>query len=206
MKADLRSGRTAVLVLDCQELFTSETGPFENRTVQPVIEALNRLLAGARELGAPVIFSNYAIRADLLDAGLLADAPFVKNGLLSHGSPLLGVDPRIRRVEGDIEVWHNRPSAFFRTDLEAILASLGVEAVVLAGLSVNNAISATARDAFARDVPTLIVRECTGAAPFEPPELDTYFTILDTWTAEVADLEDVLQRLRRLATPRPVPR
>jgi maleamate amidohydrolase len=196
MKAELRSGRTAVLVLDCQELFTSETGPFENQTMQPVIEALNRLLAGVRELGVPVIFSNYAIRADLLDAGLLADATFVKDGHLSHGSPLLGVDPRITRVDGDIEVWHNRPSAFFRTDLEVILASLGVEALVLAGLSVNNAISATARDAFARDLPTVVVRECTGAAPFEPPELDTYFRILETWTAEVTGLEDVLQRLR----------
>jgi nicotinamidase-related amidase len=196
MKVELRSARTAVLVLDCQELFTSETGPFENRTMDPVIGPLNRLLEGAREFGAPVIFSNYAIRADLLDAGLLAEAPFVKDGLLSHGSPLLAVDPRIRRAADDVEVWHNRPSAFFRTELEAILASLGIESLVLAGLSVNNAISATARDAFARDLPTVVVRECTGAAPFEPPDLDTYFRILDTWTAEVAHVEDVLRRLR----------
>jgi nicotinamidase-related amidase len=195
MKVDLERTRAAVLVLDCQELFTSETGPFENRTVGPVIAGLNRLLEGARELDVPVIFSNYAIRADLLDAGLLSDAPFVKDGLLSHGSPLVAVDSRIRRAEGDVEVWHNRPSAFFRTDLELVLASLRVETLVLAGLSVNNAISATARDAFARDIPTVVVRECAGAAPFEAPELDTYFAILDTWTAEVAGLEDVLERL-----------
>ena len=90
---------------------------------------------------------------------------------------------------------HNRPSAFFRSDLDAVLAGLGADALVLCGLSVNNAISATARDAFARDLPTIVVRECTGAAPWET-EHDTYFEILATWTAEVASAENVLARLR----------
>jgi ureidoacrylate peracid hydrolase len=195
VKVELDPRRAAVVVLDCQQLFTSETGPFENRAIGPVIEALNRLLAGARERGMAVVFSNYALRADLRDAGLLAEADFVRDGLLSHGSPLVALDERIARADGDVEVWHNRPSAFFRTDLEHVLASLGAGTLVLAGLSVNNAISATARDAFARDIPVVVVRECTGAAPFEPAELDTYFQILDTWTAEVAALDDVLERL-----------
>jgi len=74
------------------------------------------------------------------------------------------------------------------------------ETLLLCGLSVNNAISTAAREAFARDVPTIIVKECTGAAPWET-EIDIYFDILDTWTAEVATVEAIRQRLKNRLNP-----
>jgi isochorismate hydrolase len=97
-------------------------------------------------------------------------------------------------------VRHNRPSALFRSDLEAVLRGVGADALLLTGVSVNNAISSTARDAFARDLPALVVRDCVGAAPWEPEDLHAaYFDTLATWTAEVADSSEVLARL----DPRP---
>lgn len=106
------------------------------------------------------------------------------------------MDPRIGREPTDLEVRHNRPSALFRSELAAVLADLGSDALILTGVSVNNAISSTARDAFARDIPALVVRDCVGAAPWEPAELlASYFAVLATWTAEVADAADVLARL-----------
>lgn len=87
-------------------------------------------------------------------------------------------------------------SAFFGTALESLLHSYGADTLLLSGLSANNAISAAARDAFACDIPVVVVREATGAAPSRT-ELETSFVILETWTAEVASGEDVLARLRR---------
>ncbi len=82
-------------------------------------------------------------------------------------------------------------------DLEAVLAGVGADALLLTGLSVNNAISSTARDAFARDLPAVVVKDLVGAAPWEPAEKhETYFEILSTWTAEVAGSADVLDRLQ----------
>jgi nicotinamidase-related amidase len=67
----------------------------------------------------------------------------------------------------------------------------------MTGVSVNNAISSTARDAFARDLPVLVIRDCVGGTPWEPEDKhETYFEILATWTAEVADSADVLRRLQ----------
>jgi nicotinamidase-related amidase len=198
MEVDLENARCAALVLDVQELFMSPDGPFANTTVEPMIAALNTFLAGCRELACPVVFSSYVLRADLLDAGLLRDHPVVRAGHFSEGSPLVRIDRRVSVEEADIQLRHNRPSAFFRTDLESVLGSLGVDALLLAGLSVNNAVSATARDAFARDIPAVVVRDCTGAAPFEPAEAhDIFFAILDTWTAGVASASHVFARLRR---------
>jgi nicotinamidase-related amidase len=194
IEVDLASRTPAALVTDVQEVFTWPEGPFENTGFGPLAAALNDFLRGCRAAGVPVVFSSYVFRAGGIDAGLQRGQPWVEP--MSEGSPWIGVDRRIERAEGDLELRHNRPSAFFRSDLESVLHGLGADAVLLCGLSVNNAISATARDAFARDVPVLVVRDCTGAAPWEPHH-DLYFEILSTWTAEVAPADEVLARLRR---------
>lgn len=195
MKADLSTGSAAVLVLDVQAVFAAPDGPFANDTAGPMIDAINRLLVAARASDVPVVHSRYVLRDDLRDAGLLAGqgmdlAPFRRS------DPLAAIDPRVA-VEGeDLHAEHHRPSAFFASDLDALLRALGVDRLVVCGLSVNNAVAATTRDAFARDLPCVVVREATGAAPFEPPEdAGAAFRALDTWTAEVAELDDVLGRL-----------
>ncbi len=195
---DLDPSTSALVVLDAQALFMAPDGPFENYSAEAVITALNGFLPECRARDIPVIFSNYVLRADLGDAGLLRGLSSVVAGHWSEGSPWVAVDPRIETADSDLEVHHHRPSGFFGSDLEATLASLGTRTMLLAGLSVNNAISATARDAFARDLPAVVVRDCVGAAASEPEgELEMYFAVLDRWTAEVVSSDKVLDRLNR---------
>jgi nicotinamidase-related amidase len=194
---DLAAASPAVLVIDMQVAFVSADGAFGN-DAGPLIGRLNGFLDGCRSRAVPVIFSSYLLRDDLNDAGLLrGDSAAAHFSESAPGAPL---DPRLRRGAGDLETRHNRPSALFRSELEALLRGLEVDALLLTGVSVNNAISATARDAFARDLAALVVRDCVGATPWEPDErLDTYFEILATWTAEVASAAEVLARLDRRA-------
>jgi nicotinamidase-related amidase len=191
---DLTTASAAVLVLDMQVAFVSPDGAFDNDAGE-LIERLNPFLERCRALGLPVIFSSYLLRADLKDAGLLAGNDAAAH--FSESAPGAPVDARIRRSPSDIDVRHHRPSALFRSDLEAVLDGVGADALLLTGVSVNNAISSTARDAFARDLPAIVVRDLVGATPWEPEEKhETYFEILATWTAEVADSADVLARLQ----------
>jgi len=193
IELDLATASPAVLVIDMQVAFVSPDGAFGNDAAA-LIERLNGFLDECRARELPVIFSSYLLRADLADAGLLRGNPAAAH--FGDAAPGAGVDPRIRRAGGDLDVRHNRPSALFRSDLEAVLRGLGADALLLTGVSVNNAISSTARDAFARDIPALVVRDCVGATPWEADEKhETYFEILATWTAEVADSADVLRRL-----------
>jgi nicotinamidase-related amidase len=190
---DLGALSPAVLVLDMQVAFVSPDGAFGN-DAGPLIERLNPFLADCRSRGLPVVFSSYLLRADLNDAGLLRGNPAAEH--FAESAPGAPVDPRIEQTEGDLHVRHHRPSALFRSDLGSVLRALGADALLLTGVSVNNAISSTARDAFARDLPVLVVRDCVGATPWEQDEKhETYFEILATWTAEVADATDVLARL-----------
>ena len=191
---DLAAVSPAVLVVDMQVAFVSPDGAFGNDAGE-LIERLNPFLDRCRGLGVPVIFSSYLLRGDLRDVGLLAGNEAAAH--FAETAPGAGIDPRIRRAGTDIEARHNRPSALFRSDLEAIIDGLGADALVLTGVSVNNAISSTARDAFARDLPVLVVKDLVGATPWEPAELhDSYFDTLATWTAEVAGSADVLARLQ----------
>ncbi|MBS1880257.1 MAG: cysteine hydrolase [Actinobacteria bacterium] len=196
MEVDLTNGSPAVLVVDVQGFSAAPDGPFENAGSGPMVAAINRLLEAARAAGLPVIHSRYVVRADRADAGLLLQMPGVDLSVMASDSPWVELDPRVAVEASDIDCTHSRPSAFFASDLDAVLRGIGVDTLILAGLSLNNAIAATARDAFARDIPVLIPRETVQAAPFEDPaDVEPGFRALATWTAEVASLDAVLPRL-----------
>ena len=194
MQFEFQPQRIALLIIDVQRLFTAPDGPFESDGCAAMIAAINRLAAHCRARGLPVLVSRYAMAADGSDAGLLAGHPVVESGMFSRTSPWTAADPALSLEAGDIDLLRNRPGAFHGGGLDAVLRQLGRDQLVLAGLSINNAISTTAREAFARDIPVLIPAECTAAAPFEPAS-DRDLAILDTWTAEVVSLADALERL-----------
>ena len=195
MNVELDDSHPVLLVLDTQSLFTSPDGPFANQVAGTTIESLNPFMHECRKLNIPIVFSRYLLRDDLSDAGLLSNLAEVQAGYFCASSEWTQLDARVQVEASDLQVHRNRPSAFFGGDLESLLHSYGWDLLLLAGLSVNNAISATAREAFALDFPTLIIKECTGAAPWES-ELETYFEILNTWTAEVATTQNVITRLQ----------
>jgi nicotinamidase-related amidase len=195
IEVDLRVAPPAVLVVDMQAVFIAPDGPFANDTAGPLVERLNAFLDGCRAAGAPVLFCHYLLAADLSDAGLLRGNPGAAH--FATGAPFAGLDPRVRREPDEPEIPHHRPGCFHESGLEAALARLGTGSLLLTGCSVNNAISTTAREAFARDIPALVVRDCVDAAPWEPAELlGAYLDALATWTAEVAPAAGVLDRLR----------
>ena len=142
----------------------------------------------------PIVFSSYVLADDLSDAGLLKENPIVKQGYFSSGSDWMKWDERLQQQSSDILISRNRPSAFYGEDLSRLLESLHIDVLLLCGLSVNNAVSSTARDAFARDIPTVVIKDCTGAAPWEN-YLEIYFEILNDWTAQVLTSTELLEKI-----------
>lgn len=195
MEFNLSKTKPALLIVDLQELFTSATGPFENKLAAPLIAEVNRFSQTCAERDIPVIYSRYSFSDDLTDAGLLADNPLVKEGYFRDSSEWMQLDKNLQVLPASIHLQRNRPGAFCNGGLDSCLQELGSDTLLLCGLSINNAISTTAREAFARDIPCVVVRQCSGAAPFEN-DLDAYFETLHIWTAEVADAENVLARLK----------
>lgn len=194
MQFELSQCTAIGLVLDMQTLFTSATGPFENRAAGELVTAVNGLTTSLRERGTEIVFSSYCLRADLSDAGLLRSHSFVQQGYFSCDSPWTALDAGIVTDVRDHRLARARPNAFYGGELRRCIAARGADLIVLAGLSVNNAVSATARAAFECDLPVLIPKWCVGAAPWEN-EQAVYFDILDQWTAQVVEDAEELDAL-----------
>jgi nicotinamidase-related amidase len=196
MEFDLTHSQAGLLVLDLQELFCSAKGPFENKNADELISKVNTFAGDCDKLGLPLIYSRYLFKDDLSDAGLLKDNPVVLDGHFCESSAWMKLDQRLKLPRSAIQLKRNRPGAFWNNDLELVLKENRIDTLLLCGLSVNNAISTTAREAFSRDIPTLVIKECTGAAPWET-EIDNYFETLHTWTAEVASTASIKNRLNK---------
>lgn len=76
----------------------------------------------------------------------------------SYGAERL---PSLREADHVLE--KVRDSAFHRTGLEELLSEHGVDEIVLAGVSTESCIAATATDAYARDIHVLLVRDGTAS-------------------------------------------
>ncbi|MHA6344367.1 cysteine hydrolase family protein, partial [Roseivivax sp. CAU 1761] len=110
------------------------------------------LISAARAPGAPVIYTRR-------DAARLAArrAKTARGGEDSAAGNEI-VAP-LAPAPGDIVLGKPKPSAFWGTDLDAILAERGCDGVILTGCTTSGCVRASAVDAYNRDLPCLIVPE-----------------------------------------------
>jgi nicotinamidase-related amidase len=87
-------------------------------------------------------------------------------------------------------------SAFFGTNLAAILVSQGVDTVVLCGATTSGCVRATAIDLLQHGFPTLVPRECVGDRAQAPHEANLFD--IQAKYADVIDLSDALEYLESI--------
>lgn len=135
--ATVRSGnQQALLVVDVQTGVVADAWRRDER-IGNVATAVSR----ARHAGVPVIWVQHS------DEDLPA------------GSPEWEFAPEVRPSEGEPVVAKHYNSSFEETDLEDVLASLGVSRVVLAGAVSNWCIRATAYGALDRGYDLTLVKD-----------------------------------------------
>ena len=180
--------RPAVLVVDFSCGFTDpECALGSDLTAE--VEATKRLLDAARAKGLPVVFTTIGYEPSLKDGGLwLQKAPAL--GDLQIGGRWVEIDPRLEPREGETIVLKKGASAFFGTNLAAILISQGIDSVVLCGATTSGCIRATAIDLLQYGFPTLVPRECVGDRAQAPHEANLFD--IQAKYADVVSLEEAL--------------
>jgi maleamate amidohydrolase len=153
------------------------------------VEATRQLLDAARAKGLPVIFTTIGFEPSLKDGGLwLQKAPALAD--LQVGGRWVEIDPRLERREDETIVLKKGASAFFGTNLAAILVSQGIDSVVLCGATTSGCVRATAVDLLQYGFPTLVPRECVGDRAQAPHEANLFD--IQAKYADVVSLEDAL--------------
>jgi nicotinamidase-related amidase len=176
--------RTAVLAVDVHrghldpEIATMPVAPGDARRVRA---ALARLLAGARAAGVPVIYVLLTYRRTdppglenmgnpfwrAVEEARESITPGRRSTIVGHnleGAPQTEVPSDIAPQPGDYVIRSKkRLSAFYGTELDVLLRSLGTATVVLAGINTNTCVLCTAFDAFNRDLRVVVAADAVAS-------------------------------------------
>ncbi len=158
---------TALIVVDMENDFVAKGAPMETPSGQALVPQLHKAITACRRHSIPVIYTTHVHRSDGCDLGLLRHDPRIGSGrALVDDSEGIEILPDIAPRDGEIVIKKHRFSAFYNTDLEIILRGLGVDTVVITGVTTENCCHATARDAFFRDFRVVFLSDATGTVPY----------------------------------------
>jgi ureidoacrylate peracid hydrolase len=169
-------GRTAVLAIDMQVDFAEADGALgraglDMSVVQPALATAERLVEAARAAGVPVVFvglmtrpeqDSPAWRTRMLRQGGDPDDESALCRVGERGADFVGPMPR----SGELVIGKSRYSGFFGTELNARLKAMGVDTVVVCGLTTECCVDCTVRDAFHLDYHVFIATDACAA--YEP--------------------------------------
>jgi nicotinamidase-related amidase len=182
--------RPALLVVDFVRAYLTPGSPLY-AGVENARAAAERLLALARRAGIPVFHTNVSYEPGGADGGVF----FRKLPVLScfergRHPELAAFAPGLEPHQGETVITKQYASAFFGTPLDAKLKALGVDTLLIAGVSTSGCIRATAVDACQYGFVPLVVRDAVGdrhPGPHEANLFDLqakYAEVIDTAAAE----------------------
>ena len=179
-------GKSAVIVVDMLNDFV--TGSLKCERAQRIIPPLRKLLAAARETGAPVIYSNDSHLPEI-DKELRIWGPHAM-----RGTPGAEVIPELAPEPRDYVIPKRRYSGFHGTDLEMLLRELGVDTVILTGLHCNMCVRHTAADAYFADLNIVVPSDGTEA--FTESDYEGGMAYLrQVYAADIRGVDEIVSRL-----------
>lgn len=188
--------RPAFVVVDLVRAYTDEDGAFTLPGMDAVVDATARLVDVMRRAGFPVVWTDVRFDESMADAGLFGKkvpglATFA-NGAPGHGGDLV-----LQPEPGDIRITKNYASSFFGTTLASTLHTMGVDTVIVGGVSTSGCVRATATDALNHGFRPQVVREVCGDRNSELQESN--LRDLDAKYADVCSLDEAIARITEFA-------
>ncbi len=183
--------KAAVVVVDmCQAYFT-EGSPLDLGD-RSSIDGCVALVQASRANDVPVFWT----RVEFDPGGGNGGVFYRKVGALAsfdRGNQLGEWLPELVPADGEAIITKQGASSFFGTDLAEQLTALGVDTVVIGGVSTSGCVRATALDACQHNLVPIVVPEACGDRKPETHESSLFD--LDAKYADVDPLESVLAQL-----------
>jgi len=139
-KATIDPKHAALLIIDMQNFF--------HQIIQPILKNLLRVIQSCRQRNLPIIFTQHGHTDPPSDGGVLGEW---WDQVILHGTKDWKFIPELKIEPKDTVLPKKRYSAFYKTDLEKILQSKGIQDLIISGVMTNLCCETTARDAFMRD-------------------------------------------------------
>ena len=186
--------RPALLIVDFVVAYLDKASPLY-AGVESALASNERLLAAARAAGIPVLFTNVSYTPGGADGGVFyRKVPALR--LFEAGSPMGAFPDSLKPRAGELVVTKQYASSFFGTHLAATLTAMGVDTLLITGLSTSGCVRATALDACQHGFLPFVVREACGDRHQAPHEANLFD--LQAKYAEVISEVDAIGHLAAL--------
>lgn len=154
--------KPALLLIDLVQAYFVEGSPLYHPLFRESLEASIRLKAAAREARIPVAITRVEVQKGGVGGGVFFEK--IRQNLLCFepGNPLGDFPPALRTEPGDIVISKRYASAFFGTALAPALVTLGIDTVILCGVSTSGCVRASCVDAISYGFRPMVVREAVG--------------------------------------------
>jgi maleamate amidohydrolase len=136
--------RPAVIVIDLALFWTDPTHGGVGSNVESVVEASCRLLKAARAAAIPVFFTTWDHDLSFPPSPHDKKLVFVRK---PSDEKMFQLDPRLGRRPDERIVAKRYASSFKGTNLQDNLTALGIDTLIVAGVSTSHCVYATCRDA-----------------------------------------------------------
>jgi nicotinamidase-related amidase len=187
MKVEIDRKKTALLVIDMQNDWILKKGAaaklgfllWQEVEKGGIIENIRKIVKVARDCRIPIFHVRTVWRKDYSDVAdsitdfslelrkrspnkspkdYMKDVCVVVEG--TWGSKFVD---ELQPEEADYVITKKRGSAFYNTDLELHLSSLGVHTLIVTGIATDGCVDATVHDAESRDFNVIVLTDCTAA-------------------------------------------
>jgi maleamate amidohydrolase len=154
--------RPALVMIDFVQAYFVEGAPLYHPDFAPSLAAGVRLKAAAQAAGIPVVVTRVEVQKNGVGGGIFFEK--LRHALVCFepGNPMGEFPPALDVTDSDILISKRYPSAFFGTPLASILTAMGVDTVILSGVSTSGCVRATCIDAVSNGFRPIIVREAVG--------------------------------------------
>lgn len=189
--------RPAVVVVDMINLYVSPRFALgHGQNTAAVIAANARLIAAARQKGVPIFYSNVGLRATAAEKGVWGVKVAGGKGITPEADEVIA---ELAPQPNEVIVTKPKASAFFGTQLASMLYFLGVDTVIVTGVSTSGCVRATVVDGFNYNFRVIVPVECCGDRASLPHKVNLFD--MDMKYADVVELKEALTYLEQLDKP-----
>lgn len=189
--------RPALLIVDFVRAYVTPGTALYGSACVAAQEPALQLLAAARAADIPRLHTRVAYERGGRDGGVFfRKLPALRIFEEGHAPELAAFAPGFEPAAGETLITKQYASAFFGTTLASTLTALGVDTLVIAGVSTSGCVRATAVDACQHGFIPLVVREAVGDKA--PAAHEANLFDLQAKYADVVTLQEALAFLRNL--------